>query len=79
MAYFIPANGPVQAKIETPLTLTLFRAYVGDKIEFIELLSGDILIVNPEGQQLNSNANGFIGSQGPVMGDAVLCTPEEIA
>jgi hypothetical protein len=55
------------------------QMYVEGFAQFIELLSGDYLIVNEEGHKfapLNPMATSIAGM--PIYGDAVLCTPDEI-
>lgn len=66
-------------QLAVPLTLTKLQTLVGGFIEFVELLSGDVLVVN-EARELapfNPKASLLLGL--PVNGDVVLCDPEEIA
>ena len=80
MASFIPTNGPAK-EVKVPLTLTALQTYVGGFIKFIELPSGDLLVVNEAGPsfaEINEQANGLAGRVGPIYGHAVLCSPSEI-
>ena len=80
MASFIPTQGPAK-EVRVPLTLTALQSYVGGFIKFVELPSGDLLVVNeagPEFAAINRAANGFAGQAGPIFGHAVLCSPSEI-
>lgn len=81
MADFIPLKGPVRNGIKTPLTLTQLQGYVEGFIRFIDLPSGDLLVVNEAAQLtsvVNTNATSIAGRLGPIYGNAVLCSPAEI-
>ena len=87
MADHIPVNGSVKRNIETPLTLTALQILVGGFIRFVELSSGDWMVINEaslegtlEGTSfLNPTASQLAGKSGPIYGDAVICDPKEIA
>lgn len=82
MAIYLPLDAPVKNNIPTPLTLTALQTYVGGFVKFIELNSGDILVVNDKATEfasINHHANSFARSAGPIYGHAVLCSPSEIA
>lgn len=78
MATYFRHTGEM-CQMEAPLTLTAMQIAVGGFIEFIELLSGDTLIVNAASElaPLNTKASLLIGRA--VNGDVILCDPEEIA
>lgn len=80
MADYIPANRPIQRKVDKPLTLTQLQLFVGGFIHFVTLLNGDILVLNEASRDRvgihNPTASALLGK--PVFGDAVLCSPEEI-
>jgi hypothetical protein len=81
VAVHYPIHGPPKKDIETPLTLTALQLCVGGFIRFIELPSGDILVVNEAtldgiGYE-NSSASKIAGRA--VLGDVVICHPSEIA
>lgn len=83
MADYIPAARPIKRGVETPLTLTQLQLFVGGLIHFVELLNGDYMVVN-EGSldhigPFNDTASKIAGPRGPIFGDAVLCSPSEIA
>lgn len=71
----------MQRKVTTPLTLTQLQIFVGGFITFVDLLNGDILIINEASRDRigihNQTASTLLGK--PVFGDVVLCSPEEIA
>lgn len=85
MARLIRYQGRTE-RIETvPITLTAFQVHVGGFIDFIELQSGDLLVVNEE---INRRAADFVHFSNPtatviagipVLGDVVLCSPSEVA
>lgn len=79
MATYFPLQGKSE-KVEGPLTLTALQTRVKGFISFVELTSGDYLVIN-ESQcsyvPVNDAATAVAGY--PVRGDVVLCTPEEIA
>jgi hypothetical protein len=81
MASFIPSDDrPVVNGIPVPLTLAALQRYVGGFIRFIELASGDVMVVNeagPEFAPLNKAATDI--AHQPIHWHAVLCTPTEIA
>lgn len=84
MAEFIPWDKPMRRipDKEIPLTLTQLQGYVGGFIRFVELTCGDVMVVNEAGpafSTVNHTANDLAGPAGPVYGDVVLCSPEEIA
>lgn len=78
MATFMPHDGKA-VQVTKPLTLGTLQAYVQGFIRFIDLTSGDILVVNentPPHIPVNTSATAIAGFE--VRGDAVLCSPEEI-
>jgi hypothetical protein len=81
MADYIPANRPIQRAVETPLTLTQLQLFVGGFVSFIDLLNGDMLVINEASRDHigihNPTASSILGK--PVFGDVVLCSPSEIA
>lgn len=80
MADYIPASRNIERGIETPLTLTHLQLLVGGFIQFVELTSGDLMVVNeaaPLFAPFNPTAS-IIASQ-TICGDVVLCSPGEIA
>lgn len=79
MATFFPLNGSAR-QLPTPLTLTTLQTCVGGFIRFIDLPSGDIMVVNeasPDLAELNETASSLANRD--VFGDVVLCEPEELA
>lgn len=81
MATFFPEEGPAR-QVEAPLTLTTLQTLVKGFIKFIDMPSGDVLVVNesaPEFARMNASATSLAGKVGPVYGDVVLCDPSEIA
>ncbi len=76
MPKLIPLTDPIQP-VESPLTLTALKRYVGGSVELVELLSGDIMVVNESADQPNKSASSLAGR--PIFGPAVLCSPSEIA
>lgn len=80
MAKHIPTNGPTKS-VDGPLSLTKLQLLVGGFIRFIDLPSGDFLVVNEAAESvsiINHSASAIAGRVGPIYGDAVLCTPQEI-
>jgi len=79
MATYIPASRPAKPVSELPLTLAALQILVGGFIEFVELRSGDWLVVNEASHlaPLNTSATALAGI--PVYGDVVLCEPSDIA
>lgn len=63
--------------IASPLTLTGIRKYVGMNFTFVDLRSGDILIVSDNASEPNPFATSLLGQ--PVCGPAILCSPSDIA
>jgi len=82
MADYLPAVGAIQRNIKTPLTLTALQLFVGGLIRFVELSSGDVMVVNEaylDGLAFyNPAASQLAGKAGPIYGDAVLCESSEI-
>lgn len=82
MADHITVNGSIISGIKTPLTLTALQIFVGGFIRFVELASGDLMVVNESAADglgfYNPTASQLAGKAGPVYGDAILCTPDEI-
>ena len=81
MATFFPQEGPTQ-KVKSPLTLTKLQTLVNGFIKFIDMPTGDLLVVNesaPEFARMNIAATSLAGKVGPVYGDVILCRPDEIA
>lgn len=82
MATHLPIHQPVVDSIPLPLTLTCLQLLVGGFIRFIELPTGDVLVVNESAAEfaaINPSASSLAGPAGPIYGDAVLCSPTEIA
>jgi hypothetical protein len=77
MASFIPMDGPIEHGITTPLTLTAMQKLVCGFIEFVELKSGDLMVVNESASQVNSLASTLAGRE--IRGAAILCEPQDIA
>ena len=81
MADYIPAARPIQRGVKTPLTLTQLQIFVGGFVAFIDVLTGDIMVINEASRDRigihNPTASSLLGK--PVFGDVVLCSPEEIA
>ena len=81
MADYIPAARPIQRKVDKQLTLTQLQLFVGGFVHFVDLLNGDMLVVNEASRDRigihNPTASSLLGK--PVFGDVVLCSPEEIA
>ena len=79
MATYLPAKGKSE-KVDGPLTLTALQTRVKGFIQFVDLPSGDCLVIN-ESQcsyvPVNDSATAMAGY--PIRGDVILCTPEEIA
>jgi hypothetical protein len=82
VADHLTVNGSIISGIKTPLTLTALQIFVGGFIRFVELSSGDLMVVNEASADgigfYNPTASQLAGNAGPIYGDAVLCTPEEI-
>lgn len=81
MAKFIPVDGQVQP-LDAPLTLTVLSRMVGGEIEFIELRTGDMMVIQKDSWfrlPINHTASVFAGLKPPVCGSAILCSPDEIA
>lgn len=79
MATYMRANGFIRRDIDVPLTLTALQIYVGGFIQFIELPSGDVLVVNEVQELAPLNTTATLLTRLPVTGDVILCEPEEIA
>ena len=64
---------------DRPLTRTAIEQLVGGKPHLVVLPDNDYLFVtlSTEAKRLNSRATDL--ADGPVVGDALLCTPDEIA
>lgn len=76
MPKLIPIKDPMR-HVEAPLTLTAMKRYVGDSIHLINLLSGDLMVVNESATEPNKSASSLAGR--PIFGPAVLCSELEIA
>jgi len=79
MADYIPDNAPIRSNIHTPLTLTALQTYVEGFIKFVELQSGDVMIVNEAGPAfapINQAASKIAGQI--IHGHVILCSPSEI-
>ena len=80
MAKLIPLDGAIRILV-SPLTLTALQGYVHGFVEFIELSSGDLIVVNEESLNglggLNMSASALAGQL--IYGHVVLCEPNEIA
>lgn len=83
MADYIPAERALRRGIDTPLTLTALQTYVNGFVYFIELPTGDWLVVNEKSRDnigpYNPHASSIAGKAGPIYGDAVLIDPKELA
>lgn len=80
MADYIPASRGIERHIETPLTLTQLQLLVGGFIRFVELTSGDLMVVNEAAESFAPfNPTASIIANRTICGDAVLCCPSEIA
>ncbi len=77
MATFIPMEGPLVHGLTTPLTLTYMQQMVMGFIDFVEIKSGDLMVVNEDAFQINSLATTLAGRE--IRGDVILCDPKEIA
>jgi len=83
MAQHIKVSGGIDQDIATPLTLTALQIAVGGFIHFVELSSGDLMVVNEASRDglgfHNPTASSLAGKAGPIYGDVILCSPSEIA
>lgn len=83
MAQHITAAGKIDREIEVPLTLTRMQTLVGGFIRFVCLPNDDLMVVNEAhldgAAPFNSTASALAGKLGPIHGDVILCSPEEIA
>lgn len=80
MADYIPADRPIGRGIETPLTLTKLQTLVGGFIHFVELSSGDLMVVNEAAAQFAPlNPTATIIARRETHGDVVVCSPKDIA
>lgn len=82
MATVLRASGAALAGlIEAPLTLTSLQTTVGGFIRFLELETGDLMVVNEASLDRVGvyNATASSLARQPVFGDAVLCLSSEIA
>ncbi len=80
MAIFIPHDGPMEHNIESPLDLANLQTRVGGYIGFIDIPSGDTLVVADDisSLPLNYTATALAGDGIMIYGHAVLCGPGEI-
>lgn len=76
MPKLIPLDEPIRT-VAAPLTFTALKRYVGGSIQLVQLLSGDIIVVNESATEPNKSASSLAGR--PIFGPAVLCTESEIA
>ncbi len=80
MADYLPVSLPTR-KVAVPLTLTALQTYVGGFVRFVELKSGDWLVINEASLDdmgfHNQTASTIAGMK--IHGDAILCHPSEIA
>lgn len=81
MAIFIPHDGPMEHDIDTPLELADLQARVGGFIGYIDIPSGDTLVVAEDisSSRLNYTATALAGNGIIVYGHAVLVSPGEFA
>jgi len=83
MAQHVRVNGSVIDDVPTPLTLTALQLFVGGFVYFVELSTGDLMVVNEASRDqigfYNPTASPLAGKAGPIYGDAILCSPAEIA
>lgn len=80
MASLLLVDGTIKTIPKVPLTLGAFLTHLGDEIEMMDLLSGDILAFNPRvTEPLNEMATKMVAFKKPINGNAVLCTDLEIA
>lgn len=80
MADYIPANRPIELNVLTPLTLTALQTFTGGFIKFVDLPSGDILVINESSSDfapINNTASSIAGRS--IFGDVVRCVSSEIA
>lgn len=80
MAIYIPHDGPMQHDIESPLNLQRLQAMVGGFIGYIDIPSGDTIVVAEDisSSPLNYTATALAGNGVIVYGNAVLCGPGEL-
>lgn len=88
MPTFIPAESssalsspaPDTQRVKGGLTLTQMQIYVQGFVHFMELMSGELLIVNEASLDrvgpYNKSASALAGV--PVYGNAILCEPSEL-
>jgi hypothetical protein len=81
MAIFIPHDGPMEHNIDSPLELADLQARVGGFVGFIDIPSGDTIVVADDisSLPLNYTATALAGNGIIIYGHAVLCGPKEIA
>ena len=80
MAIFIPHDGPMEHNIDSPLELADLQAWVGGFIGFIDIPSGDTIVVADDisSLPLNYTATALAGNGIIIYGHAVLCGPGDI-
>lgn len=76
MADFIPHDGKIQRCL-VGLTMTAIEKFVGPDWVTTELMTGDLMLSAKEGP-VNKRASCLSGSAGVILGDAILCEPEEL-
>jgi hypothetical protein len=83
MARIIKAHGSIteyRPKNGDTFALEELQTIVGGYIEVVRTRTGELLIVNEDGLSLqlpfNSLASSYYG--GSIVGDVVICTPDEI-
>lgn len=79
MANYIAQNSTTR-QVPTPLTLTGLQNYVGGFVKFIDLPSGDLMVINeasPLFPALNEAASKIAGRT--INGHVVVCAQEDIA
>jgi hypothetical protein len=80
MASLLLVDGTIKTITKVPLTLGAFLRHLGEEIEMIDLLSGDILAFNPHViEPLNNMATKMVAFKKRINGNAILCTDLEIA
>ncbi|MGH7192224.1 MAG: DUF3846 domain-containing protein [Candidatus Saccharimonadales bacterium] len=81
MATFIPVIGKATGVMSLPLTLTAMQTLVGGFIRFVDLTSGDVMVINESSLDrlgfYNKTASNLAGQS--IYGDVVVCEPTEIA
>jgi hypothetical protein len=83
MATYLPAtrDGQQIDPHHVPLSLTALQTLVGGFIRFVDLQSGDVMVINEASLDrlgfYNKTASTVAGQS--IYGDVVVCEPQEIA